>query len=129
MLYKFNIAHNIIIRHLNQKTLFIENILLQIYFFLLSCHSHASFVIPTLLFVVPAPHSVIPTKVGIHPFLLFLFSKNLQLVPCNLHLVNNFFFKKEGFSKNLSNINLCVFINKSKRSDSHSRCNRDVQAF
>jgi predicted HTH transcriptional regulator len=28
------------------------------------------------------------------------------------HLItNNFFFKKEGFSKTLSNINLCVFIN------------------
>jgi predicted HTH transcriptional regulator len=30
----------------------------------------------------------------------------------SFHLkTNNFFFKKEGFSKTLSNINLCVFIN------------------
>ena len=28
-----------------------------------------------------------------------------------MHLVNNFFFKKEGFFKTLSNVNLCVFIN------------------
>ncbi len=41
-------------------------------------------------------------KMGIH---LSFLSNNKKPIT------NNFFFKKEGFYKTLSNINLCVFIN------------------
>jgi len=41
-------------------------------------------------------------KMGIH---LSFLSNNEKPIT------NNFFFKKEGFYKTLSNINLCVFIN------------------
>ena len=37
-------------------------------------------------------------------------------------LTNNFFFKKEGFYKTLSNIYLCVFINQNNKTT-----NRDVR--
>jgi len=37
-------------------------------------------------------------------------------------ITNNFFFKKEGFYKTLSNINLCVFINQNGQIS-----NRDVR--
>jgi predicted HTH transcriptional regulator len=37
-------------------------------------------------------------------------------------LQNNFFFKKEGFSKTLSNINICVFVNQNGKIT-----NRDVR--
>ncbi len=115
MLYKFNITHIIIIRHLNQKTLLIENILIQIYQNIREilslpspfchshtplCHSHESgnplIVIARMIF----------TLIEYHPWQSrSTFSINEKPIT------NNFFFKKEGFYKTLSNINLCVFIN------------------
>ena len=45
----------------------------------------------------------------------------IQSFPFHL-ITNNFFFKKEGFCKTLSNINLCAFINQNGQIS-----NRDVR--
>jgi len=94
--------------------------------FFLRCHSHfllyhshsSSDVIPIFSFIIPIlpqmsfpfPFSVIPAQAGIYLFLslrdliyqgaaissFLFFSKNLQLVPCNSHLMKNFSSKKAG---------------------------------